>query len=516
MKSSIWKKHHDFRVLLVYPNIQMSALMPQSIGILTSMLKEDGFDVDIFDCTFYSDNQIPDAHDERLSHKMVQSFDWKDRGVTPKSGIFEDFKSKVEKFNPDLIAVSVLESTYSLGLSLIDYIHDSRKEYYVLFGGVFATYASEIIMKNNSVDFVCRGEGEDAIMDLCKRICAGQDFNNTPNLWVKSNGQLHINIMRAPLDINKIPFPNWDLFEPEAIYRPMQGKVWRTVGIETQRGCPYTCTYCNSPSNNIVYGNETPGKFYRKKTTERVREELDYLVKKYNPELIYFVVDTFLAMGSQEFDEFKEMYLDYKIPFWMNTRAETLNEHRAEGLEEMNMLRMNIGIEHGNYEYRKSYLKRDISNEKMIECFNTVSDRNYTVVANSIIGMPDETRELIFDTINFVRELPEDIDTSGAFVWTPYHGTGLRDLAVEKGYLNRDTIIDLAIFSKSILEMPSISPDEIEGLARTFSFYVKFPENRFSEIELAESLDESGTRKWKELSDEFDSKWRLHDVEYDI
>jgi hypothetical protein len=152
----------------------------------------------------------------------------------------------------------------------------------------------------------------------------------------------------------------------------------------------------------------------------------------------------------------------------------------------------------------------------MIECFNTVSDRNYTVVANSIIGMPDETRELIFDTINFVRELPEDIDTSGAFVWAPYHGTGLRDLAVEKGYLNRDTIIDLAIFSKSILEMPSISPDEIEGLARTFSFYVKFPENRFSEIELAESLDESGTRKWKELSDEFDSKWRLHDVEYDI
>ena len=126
-------------------------------------------------------------------------------------------------------------------------------------------------MKNNSVDFVCRGEGEDAIMDLCNRICAGEDFNNTPNLWVKSNGQLHTNIMRAPLDINKIPFPNWDLFEPEAIYRPMQGKVWRTVGIETQRGCPYTCTYCNSPSNNIVYGNETSGKFYRKKTLERVK-----------------------------------------------------------------------------------------------------------------------------------------------------------------------------------------------------------------------------------------------------
>ena len=42
--------------------------------------------------------------------------------------------------------------------------------------------------------------------------------------------------MRPPVDINSLPFPDWDLFEPEAIYRPMQGKVWRAVGVETQRG----------------------------------------------------------------------------------------------------------------------------------------------------------------------------------------------------------------------------------------------------------------------------------------
>ena len=70
------------------------------------------------------------------------------------------------------------------------------------------------------------------------------------------------------------------------------------------------------------------------------------MIKKYDPELIYFVVDTFLAMSHKEFDEFKEMYMDYKIPFWMNTRAETITEHRAKGLEETNMLRTSIGLEH--------------------------------------------------------------------------------------------------------------------------------------------------------------------------
>ena len=89
-----------------------------------------------------------------------------------------------------------------------------------------------------------------------------------------------------------------------------------------------------------------------------MKKRIRFLVKKYDPNLIYFVVDTFLAMSNREFDEMKELYSDYKIPFWMNTRAETINEYRAAGLEEMNMLRMNIGIEHGNYDYRRKIFKR--------------------------------------------------------------------------------------------------------------------------------------------------------------
>ena len=87
----------------------------------------------------------------------------------------------------------------------------------------------------------------------------------------------------------------------------MQGKIYRAVGFETQRGCPYTCTFCNSPSNNVIYKSETNKIFHRKKSIKRMKEELDFLVKKYNPELIYMVVDTFLAMSERDFDEFKEI-----------------------------------------------------------------------------------------------------------------------------------------------------------------------------------------------------------------
>ena len=72
--------------------------------------------------------------------------------------------------------------------------------------------------------------------------------------------------------------------------------------------------------------------------------------------------------------------MDYKIPFWMNTRAETINEHRAQDLEEMNMLRMNVGIEHGNYEYRKKYLKETYQMNFKLEPLKFLQIRNTQLV----------------------------------------------------------------------------------------------------------------------------------------
>jgi anaerobic magnesium-protoporphyrin IX monomethyl ester cyclase len=508
MSDIVWKNNKDFKVLLVYPNIQMSALMPLSMGLFTALLKREGYTVQLFDCTFYIDGPTDDTNQEKVNNNQVLNYDWSERGVIPKTGMIKDFNKQVEDFRPDLVAVSVLESTYDLGLELMKTIPKKNKTFKTMFGSVFATYAPEKVIIEEVVDIVCRGEGEVPLIELCKRMAAGKSINDTPNLWIKENGTVIKNEMAPAIDINLLPFPDWDLFEPQSIYRPMQGKIYRAVGMENQRGCPYTCAYCNSPSNNIVYKDEVASKFYRKKTIQQMKAELDFLVNKHQPELIYFLVDTFLAMSSREFDEFKELYMDYKIPFWMNTRAETITEHRAQGLEDMNMLRMNIGIEHGNADYREKYLSRRVSDKMMVNAFKMVADKNYTTVANSIIGMPDETRSLIFDTINLSRSLPNKIDASGAFIWAPYHGTPLRDLAVSKGYVDDKKIASISNCARSMLTMPSITKDEIQGLARTFSFYVKFPKSRHPEIKIAENFDDAGNQMYERLNKEFLETYR--------
>jgi anaerobic magnesium-protoporphyrin IX monomethyl ester cyclase len=283
--------------------------------------------------------------------------------------------------------------------------------------------------------------------------------------------------------------------------------------VETQRGCPYKCTYCNSPSNNYLYKDEGAGSFHRKKSIKRVAEELEFMVKTQKPEFIYFVVDTFLAMGDRELEEFSEMYQSFRIPFWQNTRAETVNEWRGEHLEKMNCLRMNIGVEHGNEKYRANTLQRKVSNEKMLDAFRSVAGRKFTTVANSIIGMPGETRELVFDTIEFNRQLPKEIEASGAFIFTPYHGTPLREVAIREGYLDADSICTLGTTQGSILDMPQFSADEIQGMCRVFSFYAKMPKDRWPEIKIAESFSSKGEKAFEKIHEDFIKNYRRSNVD---
>ncbi len=513
------RKPEDFKILMLYPNIQMSGVLPQSIGIFTSLFKQEGYIVDLFDCTFYQDinfanlGSAADAERDKNRSRPEYNKAELDKKKQPKFGIKQDFVNKVQSFKPDLILVSVLESTYFLSIDLLNTIPEKDRTYKTLFGGVFATYASEKLIKNDFVDYICRGEGEGAVIEMCRKLVSGDRIDNVLNFTVKGEGNIYRNNLRPAINLDTVPIPDWDLFDPTSIYRPMQGKIYRAVGLETQRGCPYTCTFCNSPSNNVIYKNEVSKIFHRKKSIKRIRAELDFLVKKYDVDLIYFVVDTFLAMSHREWDEFKELYMDYKIPFWMNTRAETITPKRAQDLEDMNMLRCNIGIEHGNAEYRKTYLKRNVSDDLQIKAFEMMADKKYTAVANCIIGMPDENRSLIFDTIKFVRKLPKNIDATGAYVFAPYHGTPLRDLAVNKGYIKEEDIVSLSISAggKSMLNMPQLSSSEISGLARTFAYYVKFPEDRWNEIKIAEKFTPEGNQMHEKLGKEFDFKYRITD-----
>jgi radical SAM superfamily enzyme YgiQ (UPF0313 family) len=180
----------------------------------------------------------------------------------------------------------------------------------------------------------------------------------------------------------------------------------------------------------------------------------------------------------------------------MNTRPETVTERRAKKLKEVGCERTNIGVEHGNQKFRADVVGRGYKNEIAIRAFDIMYDVGLSTQSNNIVGYPDETRELIFDTIELTRNLKcKDIN---AFTFTPYHGTALRDICERKNYIDKESL-SYIFATDSMLTMPTISKEEIRGLIKTFVLYARMPRSYWKEIKIAESETDEGVKKYNEL-----------------
>ena len=496
----------DFRVLLVYPNYSMVNLLPTNIGILTACLRQNGFEVDLFDTTFYrtSEKTLDEIRVETL---QVRKFDLEEFGVRFKPGHYvDDFKKKVADFKPDLIGVTAVEDTWPQARELISAVRDNPAK--VIVGGVFPTLAPDVVIGHPDVDMICIGEGEHAIIELANTMYAGDDYSRTRNLWVKQDGGTIRNQVRPPIELDDVPFGDFDLFERERFFRPMQGEIKRMVPIETDRGCPYTCRFCEAPALVGMYKESTGQHYFRRKSWGLVRREIELYQEKYEADYVYFNAETFLAMSRKEFDAFVEMYEKIRLPFWCQTRVETLSEHHVQGLERAGCNRISIGLEHGNEEFRKKIIGKGFTNQAIIDVFEILDRYSIPITINNIIGFPGETRELIFDTIELNRML--GTDSVNAYIYTPYRGTAMYNDAAEKGFLDPEAETN-SIIVGSILDMPSITKVEILGLVRTFSLYVKFPKEEWPKIREAEEFTPNGDGAFAELSKLYYERFFDHD-----
>lgn len=503
------KEKKKIKVLLLYPNFQMAHLLiPAGVSILSAVLKQAGFETKVFDTTLYKPaNKSFD--DVRLQALQLKKFNLKDSDILFKeTDMTEDFKQVLNEYRPDLVGVSLLEDTFPIALSMLREAHGRGIP--VLAGGIMASFAPEVLAKEESIDMICVGEGENAIVELCQRMEDGKSIDDVPNLWIKKpDGSIIKNKMGPMVNIDKLPFSDYDIFESARFYRSMQGRMLKMVPVEMHRGCPYQCAFCEDPMLNVLY--KTIGeRYHRAKSPRRLIDEIKYFVEKYEAEYIYFNAETFFAMPNQDFIKLAEDYTkEIHLPFWLQTRPETITQERIELLKQMGVANINVGLEHGNEEFRRRVLKRSMKNERIVSGLSLLHKYGIPTTVNNILGFPDETRELVFDTIELNRYVQSA--TINAYLFNPYKGTDLYRVCEEKGYLpkeNDEQVVDIALsqefpYFKTVLNMPTITKKELCGLQRTFVLYAKLPKSEYPRIRIAEKFDEEGDRMFQSLREEY-------------
>ena len=487
-------QNDKFRVLLIHANSSMDTLIPPNMATISACLKRAGNEVRLFDTTFYNTRGFT-GDDARVKTLQVKETKFSDYGIYfNTTDMKEDFIKMIEEYKPGLIGLSAVELTFNMGMNLINAAKERFPSIKIAVGGSHALTAPEKVISEKNVDIVSVGEAENAFVELCDKIKNNEDYANILNLWIKKDGQIYKNKLGNLIDIDNLPFQDWEIFDKRRIYKPMSGTIGRTGCFELTRGCVYSCTFCINEFLNNAHNHKS----YREKSIPRFIEEVKYFKDRYGIEFVYIAAEMFLPTTKQRIREFSRLWREkVGIPFWCEVRIEGVDEENVRLLEEAGCTSISFGIESGNEELRRRLLRRMMSNKQLIEGGRLLVRSKMRAHSNSIIGFPGETREQIFDTIEINREI--NTQNIMIHVFNPYRGTSLYDLSVAKGYIPPDHMAGdyRADFT---LNMPQISKADILGLQRTFAMYVKFPKEMWPEIRIAERLDEEGNKKFEELS----------------
>lgn len=493
---------HNFRVLFLYPNTMMATLLPINISLLHACVRDAGYDTRLFDTTFYRTEEI-NFEMKKVELLQIKRFDYAETGVRFKeTDLFDDLEEVIDSYKPDLIAITIVQDTFDLAVQMITRIRNRNIP--TVAGGVFVTFSPEDVIAVDGIDYVCIGEGEEAIVELCRGLEAGEPVDTIRNLWIKAPQGIIKNPLRKPVNLDVLPFIDYDIFEKERIFRPMQGNIYAMIHIELDRGCPYQCTYCCAPELKRIYREYAGAAYYRQKSIRRIINEMKFLKDRYDAKYINFNSETFLARPIEDLREFSELYRkEIGLPFWCQTRPETVNEEKIRLLKEMGCRNAQFGIECGNEEFRKHVLQRNYTNEHILTAAGLLEKYGIDYTVNNIIGFPGETRELICETISINRQISPG--TMNVYLFTPYKGTRLYQYCVDHGYLDADAQVHQLLDSTELKGQP-LSHSELKGLQRTFPLYATFPESEFDRIRTAERFDDTGNTMFEELKKEFYEK----------
>ena len=473
------------RVLLVYLNTASRGSIPLGLTTLVNYLRIKGHAVALFDTTFYKE-----FYEDKRDH-VGEKFGFYKKIENPveinyiDSPLMDDLKRKVKDFKPDIVGLSILSAHFRLAVGMSRFIKKSFPAIPIIVGGLHPTLAPEETINEDPIDMICIGEGEYPFSELLGKMEDGQDLTGIKGIWVKQNSKLFRNEMGSPTELNDLPINDWDLLSSQHLWAPLDGRMYRMGSVEFSRGCPYSCNYCAINTLRDLCGGKN---YLRRKSVDHSIAELVHFKRKHDLEMFYFLDETFLSTDQKSLEIFANAYKrEVDIPFYGMTHPLSVTEEKVKLLKEMGCYLMTVGIEVGNEQYRREILNRKGSNQAIINAFELFRKHGIYASAFGMLGLPYETREMVFETVDLFRKCKPRTYAVG--IYKPFLGSRLRELSIREGFFDPANDDYNYHDTTTVLSMPQFPREEIKKLYRTFYLYTKVPREKFSLVKQAETDD---------------------------
>jgi anaerobic magnesium-protoporphyrin IX monomethyl ester cyclase len=281
-------------------------------------------------------------------------------------------------------------------------------------------------------DVVVIGEGERTLEELLPilRVGAKERLADVHGIaFCAEDGQVVRTPPRAQIpDINQQPWPSRESISVE---RYLQ--TWRrhhgagSVSMITARGCPYECQWCS---------HEVYGRTHRRRKPDLVADELEWILARYNPDMLWFADDVFTIHHGWLAEFAAEMKRrSLRIPFECISRADRINERVADLLAALGCFRIWIGSESGSQRVLDA-MRRGVTVKQVQSAVGMCKARGIQTGMFLMWGYEGEELEDIEATIQHVKDSRPDIFlTTVAY---PIKGTAYFDAVQDRAVNSKE------------------------------------------------------------------------------
>jgi radical SAM superfamily enzyme YgiQ (UPF0313 family) len=322
----------------------------------------------------------------------------------------------------------------------------------VVWGGIHPTVIPEQCIK--AADYLCIGEGEMPMLELCRCLGEGKPVQDIPGIWSKKNGAVFKNSPAQVIaDLDTIPPQDYDLENDYILVSKKDlipitpGNILAFLGVTYwtmfTRGCPFSCTYCCNDALRRIHPDLTK---IRAKTPEAMVREITAITDTF-PFIRYvnFQDDTLFALSEEKIRQFAEQYQHHvRLPFLIpGVQPSVFTEKKFDYLVGAGMLRARMGIQTGSKRILSLYNRKQ-DNETVIRVSHKLQKYakkltmpNYDLILDN----PWETQSDLLETIALLGKLAPPYSLN-LFSLRFFPGTSLYAKALEENIIDDKTRLD--------------------------------------------------------------------------
>ncbi len=292
---------------------------------------------------------------------------------------------------PKIISFYTLGTSFFISLTIAKNIKKLNKNIKIILAGPHVSLCSKETLKTfDFIDMIAVGEGEQHVISILDYFNGKEEISNIKGICYRKSNEVLCN-EPGPLlqDLDQLPMLE---LKDEGLLR---------INIESGRGCPYNCTFC---CTKTFWKRKV-----RLKSTNRILDEINHYMNRYNIKKFDFTHDLFTANKKyilEVCNKIIEMKMD--IEWTCSARPDTLDEEIISFMGRAGCKKILLGIETGSQRMQR-VINKNLDMSQVKKTIGLIQKHNIEIQINFIYGLPTEEEVDLLKSLNLIRYCVEEL-----------------------------------------------------------------------------------------------------------